>query len=99
MTDSKSRLADELAAEGYAPGTPAYEYAALQRRVTECQSRKGVVECGSCDYFDFCETAKQFLVLKRAKAAAPKETAVTVPNEGRLPDWMFHTRRTDEPDK
>jgi len=57
-------IREEIEMEGYVPGTPEFERAFLERRVSKCQEMQNVQGCPSCKAFWDCSLVKQFTMEK-----------------------------------
>jgi hypothetical protein len=55
-------LEEEAELEGYKPGTPEFDQVLLAKRVMKCRELRGHSDCHSCQVFEYCTWARDYLI-------------------------------------
>ena len=55
------RIKEEIQTEGIEPGSVRFEHRLDQLKVVNCRATRGVADCQSCEYNDYCELIKRVL--------------------------------------
>ena len=60
------QIKDDVEAEGFLPGTEAFDERVIGKKVEKCQELRNT-SCGACSHLDFCELAHSFrrIMIKR----------------------------------